>query len=133
MTYSLITRAGKGTPLSSADFDANMATIAADRSESIVRHIATVAVQTYWLDKAVYPYTINSLWADIKTSGSCTVAITINGTNVTSLSAVAVSTTEAETSATAANTVAIGDLVALVVSANTAALDLFARLKITRT
>jgi hypothetical protein len=55
-----------------------------------------------------FPLTIKSLTAKTD-AGTCTVAIKINGTNVTSLSAVAVTSTEATTDATAANTMAIGD------------------------
>lgn len=93
--------------------------------------IDTVANKTYYLDKAPAPYDINSFYQDVKTSGSCTVAIKINGTNVTGLSAVACSTTESETTATAANHVATGDEVSMVISGNSSCLDLFWRLKIT--
>ena len=63
-------------------------------------------------------FTINSLVAQLA-DGTCTVAIKINGTNVTGLSAVAVTTTESTTAATAANTVVAGDLVTMVLT-NTA-------------
>jgi hypothetical protein len=55
-----------------------------------------------------FPLTIKSITAKTD-AGTCTVAVKINGTNVTSLDAVAVTTTEATTAATAANLMAIGD------------------------
>ena len=67
------------------------------------------------LVRAPFGFTINSLTAD-DDSGTVTVAVKINGTNVTGLSAVAVSSTKATTNATAANTVATGDVVSLTFS-----------------
>lgn len=71
-----------------------------------------------------YAFTINSL-NNLKTSsGTITAAIQINGTNVTSLSSLAVTSTPASPSASGANTVAIGDRITLVLSSNAAAFDL---------
>ena len=68
--------------------------------------IETAANVTYTIDmSADTGYTITGL--KIKsTSGSCTAAVRINGTNVTGLSAVAVGTTITNPSASGANTVA---------------------------
>ena len=63
-------------------------------------------------------FTINSLVAQLA-DGSCTVAIKINGVDVTGLSAVAVTTTESTTNATAANTVTAGDVITMAIT-NTA-------------
>jgi hypothetical protein len=70
-----------------------------------------------------YPICINPRFAMLikqasyKTDvGTCTVAVQINGTNITGLSALAVTSTEATTVATAANVVAIGDTVQLVLT-----------------
>jgi hypothetical protein len=99
--------------------------------DSIAGMIELVANKTYHLDKVTAPYVINSFFQDVKTSGTCTAAVKINGTNVTGLSAVSCSTTESETSATAANATAVGDEVTLVISGNASCLDLFFRLKTT--
>lgn len=68
-------------------------------------------------------------------NGSFTVAIKINGTNVTSLSAVAVSSsTPANTAATGANTVAVNDTITWVISSATGSpTDAYLSLNITRT
>ena len=63
-------------------------------------------------------FTITSFVAQLA-EGTCTVAIKINGVDVTGLSAVSVSGTESTTAATAANTVVAGDLVTMVLT-NTA-------------
>jgi hypothetical protein len=68
--------------------------------------------------KSPYPFTITSLDYEVgSAAGSFTVAIQINGTNVTGLSAVAVSSaTTANAVATALNTVATGDKVSAVIT-----------------
>ena len=64
-----------------------------------------IAAQTYTLELyAEYGYTINELRI-IAGGGTCTAAVQINGTPVTGISAVSVSTTIAVGTATAANTV----------------------------
>lgn len=67
--------------------------------------------------------TINSIFAKTS-SGTVTVAIKINGTNVTGLSAVAVTSTGASTNASGANTVNIGDRITVVTSSNASSADL---------
>ncbi len=61
--------------------------------------------------------TISALVAKLSL-GTLTAAVKINGTNVTGLSAVAVTTGESNTAGTAANAVAIGDTIAVAVSAS---------------
>lgn len=93
---------------------------------------ASIAAQTYILELyANYAYTINELKV-ISDLGTCTVAVKINGTNVTGISAVSVSTTIATGTATAANTVAIGDKITLVVTSPSTLNNLQATLKTTR-
>lgn len=97
---------------------------------------STTAVgnQTFYLvAKAPFAGTINILEAAQTTSGTITAAIKINGTNVTGLSAVSVTSTPADTNATAANTFAIGDIVTLVTSSASSDLGFSFLLKITRT
>ncbi len=87
---------------------------------------------TYVLDEAsAFAQTINTL--SIKTSsGTCTVAIQINGVSVTGLSAVAASSVQAVATASALNTVAANDRITLVVSSNSFGVDLSFTLKTTR-
>ncbi len=97
---------------------------------------STTAVgnQTFLLvAKAAFAGTINTLLAAQTTSGTITVAIKINGTNVTGLSAVSVTSTPADTNATAANTFAIGDIITLVTSSASSDLGFGFNLKYTRT
>ena len=100
--------------------------------EQISGHIETADDKTYVLDlKAPYAYTINSLAAKTA-SGTCTAKLTIDGTDVTGITALAVSSTEDFDDATAANAVSVGDTVALVISSNSTALDLQFTVKVTR-
>ena len=91
-----------------------------------------IAATTYVLEfYAAYPYTINQLKI-IAGAGTCTAAVKINGTNVTGISAVSVSTSVATGTATAANTVSVGDKVTLVISSTSGLENLQASIKTTR-
>lgn len=80
------------------------------------------------IQKATVAFTINEL--AIKTdSGTCTAAITIEGTNVTGISAVSVSSTEATGTASAANSVSVGDTVKLVLSSGSTPVNVAFTLK----
>lgn len=81
---------------------------------------------------AEYGFTINELKI-ISGSGTCTAAVKINGTNVTSISAVSVSSSIATGTASGANTVSAGNVVTLVLSSTSSLTNLQATLKITRT
>jgi hypothetical protein len=83
------------------------------------------------IGKARYAFTINEVTGKTS-SGTCTVQVTIDGTNVTGGS-VSVTSTEASSTATAANAVAVGQTVAIVVSSNSAATDLWVDIGATRT
>jgi len=94
---------------------------------------SAIPAQTYTLELyAEYGYTINELKI-ISTSGTCTAALKINGTNVTGISATSVSSTIATGTASAANTVVVGDKVTLVISSNSSLVNLQATIKYTRT
>jgi hypothetical protein len=84
--------------------------------------IETIANKTYPLFKPDRSYKILNLRVK-SASGTCAWAIQINGTNVTGLSAVSVTSTEQLVTATAANTVTTGQRVTIVSTANSAALD----------
>jgi hypothetical protein len=76
----------------------------------------------YIIDKAYY-----------KTdSGTISAAIKINGTNITGLSALSISSTEGSASATAANVVSIGDTVSVTTSSNSSAVNTAITLHCTR-
>ena len=95
-----------------------------DQVSQISGHIETAANKTYILDlKAPYGYTVNALAAKT-VSGTCTAKLTIDGVDVTGISALSVTSTEASATASAANVVGVDTTLALVVSANSAALDL---------
>ena len=58
--------------------------------------------------------------------------VKIDGTSVTSISAVSVSSTEATATATGANSVTAGNTITLVLSSNSAAVDVAFSIKVTR-
>lgn len=83
------------------------------------------------LVRAPFAFTINSFTVDLD-SGTVTIAVKINGTNVTGLSAVSASSTKATTNGTAANTVAVGDVVSLTFSSASTPIGLRATINGTR-
>ena len=92
----------------------------------------SISASTYTLlFYANYAFTINELKI-ISGAGTCTAAVQINGTNVTSISAVSVSTTVATGTASGANSVSVGQKVTLVITSPTSLDNLQATLKITR-
>ncbi len=66
------------------------------------------------------------------TSGTCSADIKINGTSVTGLSAVSVTSTEADTSSSAAYTFAVGDKISITITSVSSCTDLHAYLFMTR-
>lgn len=67
---------------------------------------------------------INGLFNLKTSSGTITAGLQINGTNITGLAGLSVTSTPQSPSASGANTVNIGDRVTLVLSSNSSALDL---------
>lgn len=91
---------------------------------------ATYKMVTY----ATFSFRINGIYGLCHTSGTSTLAVKINGTNVTGLSALSVTSTPQNATATAANTVAIGDQVTFTFSSLSGTpTDVFSTLGITRT
>jgi hypothetical protein len=84
------------------------------------------------MSKAPFAGTINAFNGAATSAGTLTVAVKINGTNVTGLSAISVSSTPADTNASAANTFAVGDRITLVISSASSAADFEGTLKYTR-
>ena len=87
---------------------------------------------TYALvSKSTQAFTINGIKGLKTSSGTLTLAIKINGTNVTGLSSLSVTSTAQDATATAANNVAVGDRVTAVISSSSSPADLEATLDIT--
>ena len=83
------------------------------------------------VQKASFPFKI--LNAVTKTaSGTITANIKIDSTSVTGLDALAITNSEADTAATAANQVAVGDTVSVTFSSNSTALGVIVQLGCTR-
>jgi hypothetical protein len=92
-----------------------------------------VANQTRTIDaKAAFGYTIGSLRGLSTTAGSITLTVQINGTNVTGLTNISVTTTPQDVTATAANLVAAGDKVTFVFTSNSSAAGFETTLSATR-
>lgn len=83
--------------------------------------------------KAAFGSTIDQIRGLKTTSGTLTLAIQINGTNVTSLSALSVTSTPQDVTATAAFTVAAGDRITMVITSASSPVGLEFTLKGTRT
>jgi hypothetical protein len=81
--------------------------------------------------RAPFACTINSATFDVD-SGTVTAAVKINTTDVTSLSAVSVTSTKATTNATAANTVAVADEINLTYSDASTPINLRCSINFTR-
>ena len=99
---------------------------------SVTGLIETPTAKTYVLvQKARYPFTITEFTGDLS-AGTLTAQLTIDGVNVTtgSLSA---TTTEASVTPTAANAVAVGQTLALVVTSPSGAADFAFDVGYTRT
>jgi len=102
-------------------------------SKAIPFGMETVSDGTAYLTTyAPYAGTINSIQNIQTTSGTVTIAVKINGTNVTGLSAVAVTSSSQDVTATAANTFAVGDEITLVRSSNSSGIALRGTILITQ-
>lgn len=89
----------------------------------------TYVMHTY----AIQPFVINSIKGVQSTSGTCTLNVKINSTSVTGLSAISVTSTPQNVTATGANTVAIGDKVSFTVTSASSLTDILSTLSISRT
>jgi hypothetical protein len=128
LTVTVSITGGSGTK---TDWDINLAgrpgeagSAGASADNSILALIEAPTAKTYTLCQyATTGGTIANLIAKLS-SGTCTVAVKINGTDVTGLAAVAVTSAESTTAATAANTIAVGDTITAVVSSVSSPADL---------
>lgn len=102
------------------------------RKVDLLFSLSSIANGTYVLDaKATFPYTIDGLVID-SLDNTGTVAVQINGTNVTGLSAVSATTTLSDTNATAANSVVAGNAVTLVFTSIATTASFVGKLRVTR-
>jgi hypothetical protein len=116
--------------LSSADWSAFNALRVEEVNLQDIGTALPASTYTIVLD-AKYARTINELTVDAG-AGTCTLTMNINGTPVTGISAVSVSTTEATYTATAANAIAVGDIVTIVTTSNSGLANLQITVKTTR-
>lgn len=92
-----------------------------------------ISNQTIVLDaKAAVAYTISGLRGLKLASGTLTLSVQINGTPVTGLDAISVTTTPQDLTATAANVVSVGGRVTFVITSATTATNLETTLPFTR-
>jgi hypothetical protein len=88
---------------------------------------------TYPLDTyAPFGYIVTEVYQIQTSSGSVTAALKINGTNITGLSSISVSSTPQNVAATGANTVAVGDALSLVFSSSSSPVNIQFTLAATR-
>ena len=93
--------------------------------ESRGNYVQTPANGTYPLtSKAAYAAVVGGLRGLKTSAGTLTLTVSVNGTPVTGLSGVAVTTVAQDVPATAANAMAVGDRLTLTLSAVTGAADL---------
>lgn len=105
-------------------------------ADLLVGHLAgfveSPTAKTYILDQyAEFAYTINRITTDLA-SGTVTGALQINGVDVTSCTGISLTSSEVQTTCTAANTVAVGDTVSMVLSSASSPVDLAFTVKYTR-
>ncbi len=100
--------------------------------EHIDGMIETPTAKTYTITQSMpYACTVN----DIRIAtfgGTCTANIKINGTSITGLSSISVTSTPQTVSASAANTMSSGDQLTMVITAPSSAADLAFTIKETR-
>ncbi len=128
--------------LTTASFGRGLLTQADAAAARVTLAVATIAASVYYETptattltlsaKAAFGFTIDQIRGLKTSAGTLTLAIQINGTNVTSLSALAVTTTPQDATATAAFTVAAGDRVTAVITSPSSAAGLEFTLKGTR-
>lgn len=88
---------------------------------------------TYPLDTyAAFGYTVTAVKQIQTASGTVTAAVKINGTSVTGLSSISVSSTPQNVTASGGNTVSIGDALSLVLSSPSAPVNIQFTLVATR-
>jgi hypothetical protein len=123
-----LTAAGRDL-IDDADAAAQRATLALDVTAANVYYQTPAAGTLVLTAKAAYAFTISQIRGLKTSAGTLTLAVQINGTNVTGLSALSVTSTTQDVTATAANSVAVGDRVTVVLSGLSSAADLEFTLK----
>lgn len=135
---NIVYRAG-GTDVPVTDGGTGASTAAAARSnlglaiQSKPVFVASPADGNITLEaKARWAGTIDGIYGLATSSGTLTLAIQINGVNVTSLSGLSVTSTPQDVAATGANTFAIGDRITAVISSSSSPANLEFSLQATR-
>ncbi len=101
-------------------------------TQSFTGHIEAGSDKSYTLDEyAAYPYTINSLVTKMA-SGTVSVAVKIGSTAVTGISSHSATSSQVTSTASAANSVVVGNRVTLVFSSSSSPVDFAFTLKYTR-
>ena len=101
--------------------------------EQICGLIETPTAKTYTIViKSNFSFTLNDITVKLA-SGTCTMAVKIDGVDVTSLSAISVTNGEQTVTASGANAAAAGTDLTLVLSAISSPVDLSFNIKTTRT
>jgi len=131
-TYAVSTLTAAGRALiDDASASAQRATLGLDKFD-LTFQISTGEDATFNLHQyAQFAYTIDKAYYKT-TSGTITAAIKIDGTDVTSLSALAITSTEGNATASAANTVSVGNTVSVVTTSNSTAVNTSITLHCTR-
>ena len=108
------------------------AILSVDKIEIPANIFGAVSNGTYTLQfKSPVGYTINS--SDFQlTSGTCTIAIAINGTNITGLAAISATSSLVQSTATAANVVTAGQTITMIISAGSTPIGLSGSINATR-
>lgn len=118
--------------LTAADAAAQRAALALSAIARSV-YLSSVADGTVVIEaKAAFALTLNQLRGLKTSAGSVSVAVQVNGTNVTGLSGLSATTSAQDATATGANTVAVGDRITLVLSSSASAAGLEFTLSATR-
>lgn len=132
-TASLATFTAAGRALvDDADAAAQRATLGLDVIAAGVFAATPIDGTIVLTAKAAYAFTLAQIRGLKTSAGACSVTVQINGTGVTGLTALSVTSTPQDASATAANAVAVGDRVTVVISSVASAADLEFTLKATR-
>jgi hypothetical protein len=119
------------TVIDDADAGTARATLGVDQKAVTFGGVTPDNDTLYITAYAPYAGTIDSVQNIATSSGTITAAVQINGTNVTGLASISVSSTEQDVTATAANTFSEGDKITVVLTSNSSAADLRGAIVIT--
>lgn len=126
------TAAGRAI-LDDADAAAQRATLGVAKGLIEFSREAPFTNTTYiMLTSSPIAFTLDKLKGLKTTSGSGTLAVKINGTNITGMSAISLTSTPQDVTATAANSVAVGDQITFVITSASSGVDIYSTGEVTR-